>query len=334
MWRHTRLRRFVGLIYFGFFVGGVCGSLADSLPRETPSAPRLFQPYSQDRWIGNAVAYGPHRDGQHPDGPSPTADQLRQDLQLMVPHWNMVRTYGSSGCAQTFLSVIRDGGFDMKVMLGVWIAPESPQANAREIDAAIKLAAEYPDIIVAVCVGNETQVDWSTHRSPLDDLIEYVRRVRAHVKVPVTVADDYNFWNKPESQTLAPEIDFITMHAHPMWNGLQLENALAWLQDQVTAIQTLHPDSHIVLGETGWATSVHTEGEQARLIKGRPGQQEQKQFYEAVRAWAKAEKLTTFFFEAFDEKWKGGNHPNEVEKHWGLFKSDRTPKAALADLHH
>ena len=34
-------------------------------------------------------------------------------------------------------------------------------------------------------------------------------------------------------------------------------------------------------------------------------------------------------FEAFDEKWKGGEHPNEVEKHWGLIKSDRTPKHNL-----
>ena len=37
----------------------------------------------------------------------------------------------------------------------------------------------------------------------------------------------------------------------------------------------------------------------------------------------------TFFFEAFDEKWKGGEHPNEVEKHWGLIYSDRTPKHNL-----
>ena len=40
-------------------------------------------------------------------------------------------------------------------------------------------------------------------------------------------------------------------------------------------------------------------------------------------------KITTFFFEVFDEKWKGGDHPNEVEKHWGVFNSDRTPKLIL-----
>jgi len=33
-----------------------------------------------------------------------------------------------------------------------------------------------------------------------------------------------------------------------------------------------------------------------------------------------------FFFEAFDEPWKGGENSNEPEKNWGLFKIDRKPK--------
>ena len=34
-------------------------------------------------------------------------------------------------------------------------------------------------------------------------------------------------------------------------------------------------------------------------------------------------------FEAFDEPWKGGNRPNEAEKHWGILNEDRTPKLVL-----
>ena len=48
------------------------------------------------RWVGNAVCYGPHRDGQRPGGPSPSAAEIREDLRLMVPHWNLLRIYGSS----------------------------------------------------------------------------------------------------------------------------------------------------------------------------------------------------------------------------------------------
>ena len=87
----------------------------------------------------------------------------------------------------------------------------------------------------------------------------------------------------------------------------------------------------MVVGEAGWATQVHNEGEQAKLIKGKAGQPEQREYYQQFTEWARENKIGTFFFEAFDEPWKGGPHPNEVEKHWGLFSVDRQPKQVLAD---
>jgi exo-beta-1,3-glucanase (GH17 family) len=286
-------------------------------------------PYSGDRWIGNAVCYGPHRDGQQPGGPGPSAAELGEDLGLMLPHWNLLRVYGAGEESETLLKVIRDGGARMKVMLGVWIAPDQPEANRRQVDAAIRLAAAFPEVVIAVSVGNETQVDWSAHRTPFDTLLVNLRRVRAGVSVPVTSADDFNYWNKSQSRLLADEVDFITMHAHPLWNGLQLEDALGWLQEQVAAVKALHPDRAVVLGETGWATAVHDQGEQSELIKGAATEDEQEIFYDQVRDWAEAEKQPVFFFEAFDENWKGGDHPNEVEKHWGVFRADRSEKKAL-----
>lgn len=299
--------------------------------REDPFVVRSFSLDRDGRWIGNAICYGPHRDGQRPGGPTPTADEMREDLRLMISHWNLLRVYGSTEFAETLLGVIRDDGLDMQVMLGAWIAPEAPAANRREVDAAIRLANAYPEIVLAVSVGSETQVFWSAHRSPPEVLIDHVRRVRARVAVPVTVADDFNFWNRPESRVVAAEVDFITMHAHPLWNGLQLEGALTWLRERTAAIQALHPDRDVVIGETGWATSVHDRGEQAELILGRPGEPEQKQFHDAVRTWAELARQPVFFFEAFDENWKGGEHPAEVEKHWGLFRADRAPKAAVRE---
>jgi exo-beta-1,3-glucanase (GH17 family) len=304
---------------------------SNTVSREDPFTVRPLDVESGDRWIGNAVCYGPHRDGQRPGGPSPSVEEIREDLVLMTRHWYLIRTYASTGVAETILSIIRDDQLDMKVMLGVWIAPDDSLGDRREVDAGIRLAEAFPGIVVALCVGNETQIHWSAHRSPLEGLIENVRRVRAGVTVPVTVADDFNYWNKPESRTLAAELDFVTTHAHPLWNGLQLDGALAWLQEQVSEVQAMHSDRSVVLGETGWATSVHDQGEQAELIKGRPGEAEQKRFYEAAQAWARDVRMTMFIFEAFDENWKGGEHPDEVEKHWGIYRADRTMKAVLKD---
>lgn len=322
----------------------VSGNASDRKPAEAFVAVREFRPYIGERWIGSAVSYGPHRDGQHPGGPSPSVEQIREDLGIMLRHWHLLRTYGAGEPTQRMLEIIRADHLDMKVMLGVWIAveerrgetgdviesfPQAREANRREVEAGIRLANEYPDIVVAVCVGNETQVEWSAHRSPLDILMRHVRVVRGATRVPVTVADDYNFWNKAESHPLAEELDFIVMHAHPMWNGILAADAFDWTRDTYRAIVAEHPNRLVVLGETGWATMTHTEGEQARLIKGRPGEAEQAALFDALTSWAERERIAVFFFEAFDENWKGGEHSDEVEKHWGLYRSGRTPKQAV-----
>ena len=332
--RNLARRHHIILLVIAAVLLAGCGKDPDPSLREDPFIVRDFQPYSGDRWIGNAVCYGPHRDGQRPGETEPSVAEIREDLKLMLPHWNLLRVYGSTGFAETLLKVIHDDGLDMKVVLGVWIAPNAAEANRGEVDAAIRLTAAFPRIVVAVSVGNETRIHWSAHRTPYDTLLVNVRRVRAGVAVPVTVADDFNYWNKPESLVLSAEIDFIMMHAHPMWNGLQLWDALDWLRSQVDAVQAWHPHRAVILGETGWATSVHDQGEQAELIKGKPGEAEQKIFHDEVRAWGASENQAIFFFEAFDENWKGGDHPGEVEKHWGLFRADRSPKKAVESHNH
>jgi exo-beta-1,3-glucanase (GH17 family) len=203
--------------------------------------------------------------------------------------------------------------------------------NRGEIEAAVRLAAAYPGIVLAVCVGNETQVSWSSHRIPPELLIGYLREMRARTRVPVATADDFAYWKEPGSRAVASETDFIVAHLHPLWNGQPLEEALDWTRRRLGEVQAVHPGETVVIGETGWATRKHDEGEQATLIRGRPGEPEQKAYYDAFTAWAGRRRIVTFFFEAFDENWKGGPHPDDVEKHWGLFRSDRSPKEAMAD---
>jgi exo-beta-1,3-glucanase (GH17 family) len=55
----------------------------------------------------------------------------------------------------------------------------------------------------------------------------------------------------------------------------------------------------------------------------------QKIYFEKLMEFAENENILTFFFEAFDESWKGSPEPMEPEKHWGLIRNDRTPKMAV-----
>jgi exo-beta-1,3-glucanase (GH17 family) len=59
----------------------------------------------------------------------------------------------------------------------------------------------------------------------------------------------------------------------------------------------------------------------------------QARYYEQLLEWTASEQILTFVFEAFDEPWEGSPHPLEPEKHWGLFKVDRTPKLVMQGLY-
>ncbi|MEM6731893.1 MAG: glycosyl hydrolase family 17 protein [Myxococcota bacterium] len=298
---------------------------AASAPDEAKLSRRAFEPTFEGRPVIKGISYGPFREGQSPAGPFPTREQILEDLKILAPEWHMIRIYGSGDPAEDVLSVIREHSLPIKVMLGVWIAPD--EDNERGVRNVIDLANRYQDVVFAVNVGNECQVFWSAHRFPMDRLIEYIREVRAAIEQPVTTADDYNFWNKPESHAVAKEVDFLLLHAYAMWNGKALEEAVSWTAETVDAIQREHPDLEIVIGETGWATELNPEGSENEHIKAPAGIEEQQRFFREFTTWAGGTGVPYFYFEAFDEPWKGSSDPREVEKHWGLYNVDRTPKS-------
>jgi exo-beta-1,3-glucanase (GH17 family) len=318
----------------------------EAVDKQSPFIKRPFVAERDGKWIGNAICYGPHRDGQAPGAESPTREQLLEDLHIMLGHWNMLRMYGSRGATEEVLSLIKEHGLDMKVVVGAWIGPEAildeqgnvaeaiPEeiaANQAEVDTAIRLANEYPDIVVAVTIGNETQVEWSAHKTRPAVLIKYIRQARAQTEAPVSTADVGTYWAKPHSKEVADELDFVVTHVYAMWNGQQLETAMDWTKHLYAENLANHPDHQFVIGEAGWATQMKKDADEGQWIKGEANEANQVVFHRDFIAWATENQVPNFFFEAFDENWKGGDHPDMVEKHWGVFNADRTPKKVLTN---
>lgn len=310
--------------------------------RQNPFIIREFNPYLNGKWIGKAVSYGCYREGQAPHDKGPSESEIVEDLEIIMNHWNMIRVYGSDNDSERILEVIRKNNLPIKVMLGVWLEnekdnPERKSENIKQALNAIRLGNEYSDIISAINVGNETQVFWSAHKMEMENLIHYIRTVRNNIRMPVTTADDYNFWNKPESKSVAEEVDFIVVHIYPLWNGKTLDTSIEWMSNIFfNQIKNFHSDKTLVLGEIGWATDYDAtktgEGQQGSLIKGEVSYTAQEGFLLELSKWIDKNQITTFLFEAFDEPWKGGGEgssPNEIEKHWGVFYKNRTPKESF-----
>jgi len=296
-----------------------------------------------------AICYSGFRSGQHPDrgegAVNPTYNEVLEDMKILsdTAGFELIRLYDCGENSEMVLNVIKDNGIDIKVMLGIWLKAElsnhescewltesiseeilqqNRELNLLEIEKGIKLANEFEDIIVAVNVGNEALVDWNDHKVDTDTIISYVRKVKQSVKQPVTVAENYKWWGDNGSE-LAKEVDFLAIHIYPIWEGKGIEEGLSYSIENVNEVFRALPDSKIVITEAGWPSVASEFSEQAN-------ENNQEKYYNELMLWADEMNITTFWFEAFDEDWKGNpDNPMGAEKHWGLYTVDRNPKKVM-----
>ena len=274
-------------------------------------------------WPGLAISYSGYRDGQNPQKQIyPSQNEVKEDLKILEKNWRLIRLYGSDQHSSDVLEVIRRENINLDVILGAWLdgEPGHEKENLKQILKCIQLANEYPDVVVAVNVGNEILVDWSNHKVPEEKVIEYVKKVKSAVSVPVTVADDFTFWRE-RGQKLAKIVDFVTMHTYPIWGGSDIDSGMAFTIEHYHSVKKVLPGKKIIIGEAGWAT--YTVGELHTPKAG--DEQKQIRYFNELMKWAKENNVITFFFEAFDEPWKG----TETEGHWGLFSEGRKAKPVM-----
>jgi len=296
----------------------------------------------------HAVCYSGFRKGQHPDrgngANNPTDEQILEDLHILLDQtqFRLIRLYDAGQNSAAVLRLIDQHDLPIKVLLGAWLSaevsnPDCPwhpepftdealaenkRTNAKEIERAINLANAHPETVIAVSVGNEALVIWNDHMVPVESVIQYVLTTKAAIDQPVTVADNYDWW-ATQGKELASHLDFVSVHIYPVWEERDIDEGLSYSIENIQRVRDALPDAQLVLTEAGWATTASDFGPRASEAK-------QTRYYKELYAWTSTMNITTFFFEAFDESWKGDpNNPYGAEKHWGLFFESRKPKQII-----
>jgi len=309
-----------------------------------------------------AVNYSPYRTSRSTAdlaGEVITPANVLQDLRLVqATGIGTIRLFSSRAFSQTVLEVIRDNQLDLKVQLGIWISPVLDAAaeadNQAEIAKGVALANQFRSIVDAVSVGNETMVEWSTHKVAVADMARYLGLVRKAVPQPITTNDNFLFW-KSVPNAIAETVDFAAVHTYPFLDTFYNPTVIDWRQKSVPAEQraaamvsaavTLAKsqvaevrnaldslnltDLPVVIGETGW-TAVDNAGGPSLAFRAHPVNQ--KMYFDAMQAWAiegrkdRHGPKAVFFFQAFDEPWKQGDDG------WGLFNKDRQARYVVQGL--
>ena len=258
------------------------------------------------------LAYAPF--GRH-DAPWVRQEQLAallaRDMAQMARLTDQVRSYSAAqnpGLPQAAQAA------GLRLSLGIWLNRDAAQ-NQREIEAGLRDARA--GLAQHLIVGNETLL--RRELTP-EQLIEALRRVRAASPVPVTTAEPWHVWlAHPE---LANEVDFLTVHLLPYWEGVPAEEGVKQAMQGLRWVQERHPGKPIWIGEVGFPS------EGAPVGRARPSPAAQALFVREFVALAAREKLNYFLIEAYDQAWKT-NEEGRAGAHWGLFDATRQPKFEL-----
>ncbi|NER04121.1 MAG: exo-beta-1,3-glucanase, partial [Okeania sp. SIO3C4] len=336
-----------------------------------------------------AMSYGGYREKTRKNVPS-VAD-LKQDMKILSAMGiRVIRTYNTQQFAQAehILKAIRElkeesPSFEMYVMLGAWIdckgawtdnrnhTEEHLENNTKEIEAAVTMANEYPDIVKMIAVGNEAMVHWASsyfiHPKFILKWVNYLQNLKKEGKLSkdvwITSSDNHASWGSEKAyrtddlQALMKAVDFISLHTYPFhdthYNSafwLVPENEEALSEEQKTDAAIQRAVDYAKMQYQNVAGYVESLGIKKPIHIGETGwatkaathygsngshaadELKEKLYYEQLRKWTNGAGISLFYFEAFDEQWKDAGHPLGSENHFGLIKLNGEAKYALWDM--
>lgn len=231
--------------------------------------------------------------------------------------------------------------------------------NQAELDRLIALATnpDFKDIILAVSVGNETMVSWSIVPIDPEDMAGYISYVRPRVTQPVTTDDNFLFYAEIPKR-ISDLLDFAAIHTYseidtqypespfywdwrqeavPLAGTDKTARATAMMNASMVATRAQYQmvrdsldrkglrNMPIVIGETGW------NAVDVGKLRFRASPVNQKMYFTRLETWRAEGRVgpgpaNVFYFEAFDEPWKGGDDK------WGLFNVDREARCVVQAL--
>lgn len=336
-----------------------------------------------------AMSYGGYRYADHDI--EPTLDELKDDMKILSAMGiKIIRTYKVHlPQAENLLKAISelkkdDPNFEMYVMLGAWIdcknawtdqVPDhnaESEANAPQIEKAVKLANQYPDIVKIIAVGNEAMVKWAESYYVLPGVIlKWVNHLQALKKsgklskdLWITSSDNFASWGGGENQyhvedlnKLIRAVDYISVHTYPMhdthynpefWGVPQDGESLSDLEKIDAAIfrakeyaMSQYNSVSNYMKSLGVNKPIHIgETGWATISNGHYGpagskatdEYKEALYYKLMRDWTNTTGISCFYFEVFDEQWKDAQNPVGSENHFGLFTLNGQAKYALWEM--
>lgn len=285
------------------------GEASSPLAGKTPDQIRALYAEQFDAGL-YGLCFSAYAQGQRA-GDRLTEAQVRRRLDLIAPHTRWVRSFACTEGHEMIPRFAREKG--LKTMVGAWISHDR-ERNEREIQGLIELARE--GVVRIAVVGNEVLLRGEL---PEQELLGYLRRVRAAVPadVPVGCVDAYfQFLERP---VLTEACDVLLPNCYPFWEGADIDRAAQYLRRMHALVRAAGGDKRVIVAETGWP------GRGQPVAAAVPSAENAMKYFIDVQQWARGEGVRLFYFSSFDEPWKLAQE-GEVGTQWGLWDKDERLK--------
>lgn len=336
-----------------------------------------------------AVCYGGYRSNSREI--QPTKAELKEDMKILAAmNIKLIRTYNVhyeevSNLLEVISALKKENPkFEMYLMLGVWIdcknawtgkpldRNENSERNALEIEKAVSLTNQYPDIVKIISVGNEAMVKWATsyYVAPkiILEWVNYLQNLKKQQKLPkdlwLTSSDNFASWGGGDAsyhtedlKKLMKAVDYISMHTYPMHDShynpvfwgitseedklsdkekveVAMKRALEYAKSQYESVCQFAKSQGINKPIHIGETGWASVCNSIYGPNGSKAVDEYKsaRFYQLMRDWTNENNITCFYFEAFDENWKDSSNAEGSENHFGLINLQGEAKYAIWNL--
>ncbi|WP_299520568.1 glycosyl hydrolase family 17 [Winogradskyella sp.] len=335
-----------------------------------------------------AMSYGGYRNVDHDI--EPTIEELKEDMKLLAAMGvGIIRTYKvflphASNVLKAISELKKeDPNFEMYVMLGAWINcknaftdqvdhSQESEENAAEIDKAVALAKQYPDIVKVIAVGNEAMVKWQAlyyvQPGVILKWVDHLQKLKTDGELPkdlwITSSDNFASWggggeeyHVEDLNRLIKAVDFISMHTYPM-HDTHYNPGFWYVPDDEVGLSDMEKIESAMIRSLEYSKGQYQSvsdyvkgiGADKPIHIGETGwatvsnsfygpngsratdEFKEARFHELIRNYTNKNKIACFYFEGFDEPWKDATNPEGSENHFGLFTVEGKAKYALWDM--
>ena len=260
-----------------------------------------------------AISYGGYRGRSRSE--QPTLAQLKEDMRLLhAMGIRFLRTYNvqlpHAGNVVKAIHELKqeEPDFEMYVMLGAWIdcegawtdapnhAEQDLEGNRAEIDRAVALARQYPDIVKVIAVGNEAMVHWAASYFVAPGVIlqwvNHLQELKSDGTLPadlwITSSDNFASWggggeeyHNADLEALVHAVDYVSMHTYPFHDTHY--NPVFW------SVDSLNVDSSSISSEVERAMAralAYSQTQYAQVVAYVQGIDETKPVHIGETGWA------------------------------------------------